>query len=305
MEPARPAANIALLRRATFDLTGLPPTPEEVDAFLADNSPQAFEKVVDRLLASPQYGERWGRHWLDLARYADTNGFKTDEPRPNIWRYRDYVIQAFNQDKPYDRFIREQIAGDELYPNDLNARIAVGFNRHFTEETNQPVIELRRQEILSDITDTVGSVFLGMTFGCARCHDHKFDPILQKDYFRLQAFFANIREDDHLSLLSGAQLEAYQQQYAEWDSKTRQIRQEMLAITAPVAKARGDFYTDRFSQGTRDALATPAEKRTPLQALLALKAMPQITYEDKALLKDLKPDAKKRYSELAAELKKF
>ena len=181
----------------------MPPTPEDVQAFVSDNAPDAFAKVVDRLLASPQYGERWGRHWLDLARYADTNGFKTDEPRPNIWRYRDYVIQAFNEDKPYDRFIREQIAGDELYPNDLNARIAVGFNRHFTDETNQPVIELRRQETLNDITDTVGAVFMGMTYGCARCHDHKFDPILHKDYYRLQAFFANIREQDDLVLLTG------------------------------------------------------------------------------------------------------
>ena len=116
LKPNPPADKITLLRRATLDLTGLPPTPEEVQAFLADSSPDAFAKVVDRLLASPHYGERWGRHWLDLARYADTNGFKTDETRPNIWRYRDYVIQAFNEDKPYDRFIREQIAGDELYP---------------------------------------------------------------------------------------------------------------------------------------------------------------------------------------------
>src|SRR6266566_2072229 len=226
VQPNPPADKITLLRRASLDLMGLPPTPEEAQAFLADQSPDAFAKVVDRLLASPHYGERWGRHWLDLARYADSNGFKSDETRPNIWRYRDYVIQALNEDKPYDRFIREQIAGDELYPGDKNARIAVGFNRHFTEETNQPVIELRRQEILSDVTDTVGSVFLGMTFGCARCHDHKFDPILHKDYYRLQAFFANIREDDHLMLLSGEKLDAYQRQYAEWDARTRGIRQE-------------------------------------------------------------------------------
>src|SRR6201999_2087422 len=132
-----------LLRRVTLDLIGLPPTPEEVATFAADSSPDAYERLIDRLLASPQYGERWGRHWLDLARYADTNGFKTDEPRPHIWRYRDYVIQAFNPDKPSDRFIREQIAGDELYPGNNDAKIAIGFNRHFTEETNQPVIELR------------------------------------------------------------------------------------------------------------------------------------------------------------------
>ena len=169
LKPNPAADKITLLRRATLDLTGLPPSPEEVQAFLSDNSPDAFAKVVDRLLASPHYGERWGRHWLDLARYADSNGFKADETRPNIWRYRDYVIQSFNADKPYDRFIREQIAGDELYPDDQNARIAVAFNRHYTEETNQPVIELRRQEILNDITDTVGSVFLG--------HDLRLRPL--------------------------------------------------------------------------------------------------------------------------------
>ena len=270
--------------------------------------------VVDRLLASPQYGERWGRHWLDLARYADTNGFKTDEPRPNIWRYRDYVIQAFNQDKPYDRFIREQIAGDELYPNDLNARIAVGFNRHFTDETNQPVIELRRQETLNDITDTVGAVFMGMTYGCARCHDHKFDPILHKDYYRLQAFFSNIREQDDLVLLSGPELETYKQQLAAWDAQTRDIRNEMHAMVEPMAKARRDYYTIRFSDGTKEALKTPPEQRNPLQQLLAIKATPQITYEDRALVnfKDeefgtapLSAAQKKRFADLEAELHKF
>jgi hypothetical protein len=314
LKPNAHADRATLIRRATLDLTGLPPTPEDVQAFLSDNTPDAFAKVVDRLLASPQYGERWGRHWLDLARYADTNGFKTDEPRPNIWRYRDYVIQAFNQDKPYDQFIREQIAGDELYPNDLNARIAVGFNRHFTDETNQPVIELRRQETLNDITDTVGAVFMGMTYGCARCHDHKFDPILHKDYYRLQAFFSNIREQDDLVLLSGAELETYKQQLAAWDAQTRDIRNEMHAIVEPMAKARRDYYTIRFSDGTKAALKTPPERRDPLQTLLAIKATPQITYEDRALVnfKDeefgtapLTAAQKKRFADLEIELRKF
>ena len=237
---------ITLLRRASLDLIGLPPTPEEVQSFLADDSTDAFAKVVDRLLASPHYGERWGRHWLDLARYADTNGFKSDEVRPDIWRYRDYVIQSFNEDKPYDRFIREQIAGDELYPNDLDARIAVGFNRHFTDESNQPVIELRRQETLNDITDTVGAVFMAMTYGCAKCHDHKFDPILHKDYYRLQAFFANIREDDSVKLLTGPALEAYRKQSAEWDAKTRDIRKEMHDLVTPLRRLRPTFTPFAF-----------------------------------------------------------
>ncbi len=312
--PDPPADKITLLRRATEDLIGIPPTPEEVQQFLADNSPDAFAKVVDRLLASPRYGERWGQYWLDLARYADTNGFKADETRPNIWRYRDYVIQAFNDDKPYDRFIREQIAGDELYPNDFNARIAVGFNRHFTDETNQPVIELRRQETLNDITDTVGAVFMGLTYGCAKCHNHKFDPILQSDYYRLQAFFANIREEDNLILLSGDELEKYKQQESVWEEKTKAIRDEMDAMVAPLAKARRDYYSIRFSAGTKEALNTPAEKRTPMQSLLATKAMPQITYEDRALLnyKDLlfgvpplTREQKKHFADLAAQLKAF
>jgi len=294
-----------LLRRATLDLTGLPPTPEETQSFLADDSPKAFEKVVDRLLASPHYGERWGREWLDLARYADTNGFKADEPRPNIWRYRDYVIQSFNDDKPYDRFIREQIAGDQLYPDDLNARIATGFLRHYTDETNQPVIELRRQELLNDITDTVGGVFMGLTVGCAKCHDHKFDPILQKDYYRLQSFFANVRADDNTILLQGEKLEAYRKQLAEYNEKTNGIRAEMDALVEPFAQQERDYYTPRFSTGTQEAIRTPDDQRTPYQSLLAIQGMPQIVHPWETFTKKLKPEQKKRFDELAAQLKSF
>jgi len=303
LRPNSKADKVTLLRRATIDLTGLPPTPEEVHAFLADESPDAFSKVVDGLLASPQYGERWGRHWLDLARYADSNGFKSDETRPNIWRYRDYVIQSFNDDKPYDRFIREQIAGDELYPGDMAAKVAVAFNRHYTDETNQPVLELRRQELLNDITDTVGSVFMGMTYGCARCHDHKYDPILHKDYYSLQAFFADIRANDNLVLLSGQKLESYKKQQAEWEARSKPINDELDAMFAPLKKKRADYYSIRFSPGTREALNTPAEKRTPLQALLAFEATPQITYKNEDFLKELTSEQKKRYAELAGELK--
>src|SRR5579883_153691 len=167
LKPAPPADKITLLRRATLDLTGLVPTPEETQAFLSDDSPNAYEKVVDRLLASLRYGERWARHWLDLARYADSEGFKSDETRPNIWRYRDYVIRSFNEDKPYDRFMKEQIAGDELYPRDPDALIATGFNRHFPDESNARNLMQRRQELLNDITDTVSATFLGLTYGCA------------------------------------------------------------------------------------------------------------------------------------------
>ena len=163
VKPAKEANKATLIRRLTFDLTGLPPTPEEVASFLSDETPDAYEKVVDRLLASPRYGERWAMHWLDLVRYADSDGFKADDPRPLAWRYRDYVINAFNQDKPYDRFVLEQLAGDELFPDDPDALVATGFNRNYPSETNAKNIELHRQENLNDMTDTTGLVFLGLT----------------------------------------------------------------------------------------------------------------------------------------------
>jgi len=192
LKPAPPAGKPALIRRVTFDLTGLPPTPEEVDAFLADRSPNAYAALVDRLLASPRYGERWARHWLDVVRYADSSGYSNDFERPNAWRYRDYVIRAFNQDKPFDRFVREQIAGDEIYPGDAEALIATGFLRAGPwEHTGMSVEAVTRQMFLDDVTNAVGVTFLGLTMGCARCHDHKFDPIPTRDYYRMQAVFAS------------------------------------------------------------------------------------------------------------------
>ena len=193
LTPMPAATKVTLLRRAYFDLTGLPPSPEEVDAFLRDKSSRAFGKVVDRLLDSPHYGEKWGRHWLDLVRYAETNSYERDGAKPHVWRYRDYVIRSLNEDKPYDQFMREQIAGDELDEITPDSIIATGYYRLgiFQDEPVDPVQEL--YEDLDDITRTTGEVFLGMTVGCARCHDHKIDPFPQADYYRLLAFFRNMR----------------------------------------------------------------------------------------------------------------
>lgn len=199
LSPAPPAAPEQWLRRVGLDLIGLPPTVEEIDAFVRelnsrDSSPQlAMEKVIDRLLASPHYGERWARHWLDLARYADSSGFEFDGPRPNSLKYRDYVIRALNDDKPYDRFVSEHLAGDELFPSDSDAGTATLFHMLGRSLPANPVAfppDQRRQDKLNDITDTVGTIFLGLTIGCAQCHDHKFEPIAQRDYYALQAFFA-------------------------------------------------------------------------------------------------------------------
>lgn len=190
--PAPRADRRTLIRRVTIDLTGLPPTPDEVDAFVNDDAPDAWPRLVERLLASPRYGERWARHWLDVVRYADSSGYSNDFERPNAWRYRDYVIRSLNNDKPYDRFILEQIAGDELFPDDPEARIATGFLRAGPwEHTAMSVEAVSRQLFLDDVTHATISTFQGLTLGCARCHDHKFDPLPTKDYYRVQAVFAS------------------------------------------------------------------------------------------------------------------
>jgi mono/diheme cytochrome c family protein len=193
LAPAEEATRSQWLRRVYYDLTGLPPSPQEVTEFLNDGSPEAFEKVVDRLLDSPHYGEKWARHWLDLVRYAETNSYERDGSKPHVWRYRDYVIRSFNEDKPYDQFITEQIAGDELSEVSPESIIATGYYRlgRWDDEPADP--ELAKYDDLDDIVATTGQVFLGLTVNCARCHDHKIDPIPQADYYSFLSFFQNIR----------------------------------------------------------------------------------------------------------------
>jgi len=305
VKPAAPADKVTLLRRVSFDLVGLPPTPEEVDAFVADRSPDAYSKVVDRLLASPHYGERWARHWLDLARYAESEGFKSDETRPNAWRYRDYVIQAFNSNKPYDRFVKEQIAGDELWPNDPSARVATAFNRHYPDESNARVLQQRRQEILNDITDTVGSTFMAMTYGCARCHTHKFDPITHTDYYRLQAFFANTAADDQISLSTAEETRRYQTRKAVWEEKTSTVRAQIASLLNPAkAKIQKDLY-DKYPPEIQAAISKPPAERSPFEWQMFAKAKPYMVIDDDQASKTLKGEPKKQYEALAAELMQF
>ncbi len=206
LKPSPEVDRATLIRRVTLDLISLPPTPEEVEAFVRDESPRAYESVIDRLLASPHYGERWGRHWLDLARYADTSGFHNDLDRPYAWKYRDYVIRSFNDDKPYARFIAEQIAGDEIEGADEQTLIATGFCRNGSSNDdnmgkNAEALAQYRADQLDDVISTTSSVFLGLTIGCARCHDHKTEPILAKDYYSLMAIFNGT---ERIGLPSGA-----------------------------------------------------------------------------------------------------
>jgi hypothetical protein len=310
--PSPSADKTTLIRRAGLDLIGMPPTPQEIDDFLADKSPEAFARVVDRLLASPHYGERWARHWLDLARYAESEGFKADETRPNAWRYRDYVIQSLNGDKPYDRFVREQIAGDELWPDDPDAQIATAFNRHYPDESNARNLMQRRQEILNDITDTVGAVFTGMTYACARCHDHKFDPILQTDYYRLQAFFANTAARDDVPLIAPDNLKHYREKLAAWEEKTRAIREEMEAIEAPHRRAIVKDYFEKYPAEIQAILNKPEGERNPFERQMAWKAKQYLDPKSHEYIADtaavagkLKSDSKKRWQELKQQLDEF
>ncbi|MGH9675111.1 MAG: DUF1549 and DUF1553 domain-containing protein, partial [Bryobacteraceae bacterium] len=305
LAPGAAADKVTLLRRVTLDLIGLPPSPEEVQAFSSDDSAGAYEKVVDRLLASPRYGERWARHWLDLARYAESEGFKADEFRPNVWRYRDYVIEAFNRDKPYDRFVKEQIAGDELWPGDAAARIATAFNRHYPDESNARNLVQRRQEILNDVTDTAGSVFLGMTYGCARCHDHKFDPILHADYYRLQAFFANVGADDAFSLLPEDKNADYRNKLAAWEEKTKDIRSRMQTLLEPARKKAVDELFAKYPPEIQAAILKPDAERSPMELQMAWKAKPYMNPDYQDFVAGLRGQQREKYQALEKELEKF
>jgi hypothetical protein len=296
-----PVDKATLLRRVTFDLTGLPPTVAELDAFLADDSPTAFARVVDRLLASPAYGERQALPWLDLVRYAETDGFKADSGRPNAWRYRDYVIRSFNADKPFDRFIKEQLAGDELYPNDPDALIATAFLRHYPDEYNAVNLEQRRQEILNDITDTTGQAFLGITLGCAKCHDHKFDPIKQSDYYRIQAFFAGWKEVD-TPLLPAERRAEYDRKLQDWEAKTADVRRQIEDIERPYKERFSQKRRSRFPEELSHLLDIPPAKRTPLEQQLASMVMKQVFMDDKGMFNGMKPAEKERWESLKKQL---
>ena len=264
------ADKTTLVRRAYLDLLGLSPTPAQVDAFVSDRAPQAWERLIDRLLASPHYGERYGRHWLDVARYADSAGFEYDMDRPNAWRYRDYVIKAFNDDKPYTQFITEQLAGDELDDRTHETLIATGFLRAgprvlFREKDNPE----RRFDYLDEILGTIGKGMLGVTVNCARCHNHKFDPIPQKDYYALQASIFGYVETD-VPLAPRAEAEAYLAKNAEIDATLGTLKAEIAAIEKPVRdRLELEQIRVKFPAHVYNAAAKADAERTAGEKLLA------------------------------------
>jgi mono/diheme cytochrome c family protein len=265
LSPAPPADKRTLIRRATFDLLGLPPTPDEVEAFLADESPEAFARVVDRLLASPHYGQRWGRHWLDVARYADSNGMDENVAHANAWRYRDYVIDSLNHDKPYDQFVREQIAGDLLPDPDpaITAErfTATGFlvigPKMLAEDDPQKM----EMDIVDEQLDTVGRTFLGLTLGCARCHDHKFDPIPTADYYSLAAIFKSTQTMANFKVVA---------MWHERSIASPEQTKEHQALQE-VAKAQRAKYNERSKQASDEFLA--AERLKAEQYLAAAQEL--------------------------------
>ncbi|HWW88305.1 MAG TPA: PSD1 and planctomycete cytochrome C domain-containing protein, partial [Vicinamibacterales bacterium] len=292
-----------LVRRAYLDLVGLPPSPEQVEAFVNDRSPNAWAQLVDGLLASPHYGERYGRLWLDVARYADSAGFEYDMHRPNAWRYRDYVIKSFNDDKPYDRFIIEQLAGDEMDGKTDDSLIATGFLRMgprvlFREKDNPE----RRYDYLDEIIGTIGKGMLGLTVNCARCHNHKFDPISQKDYYSIEASLFGYVETD-VPLAPKAEAEAYLAKIEEINAKIANLRHGIEDIERPYRdKLQLEQIKRKFPDDIARVIAKPESSRTPGEALLATQVLKAASVSGAQLDRVLTTDDAARKHELAAQI---
>jgi hypothetical protein len=280
-QPAPPASRVEWIRRLSFDLIGLPPTPEDIEAFVDDGSPAAYERVVDRLLDSPHYGERWAQPWLDVVRYAETEGYEYDRHIPDAWRFRDYVIRSLNGDKPFDRFLAEQIAGDEIGPEDPECQTASIFHRLGPVRRNagNPDIALSRNEVLTERTDIIGTAFLGLTVGCARCHNHKLEPISQKDYYCLEAYLAATEE--HNIVL------APEQDQKAWEAKAQRLKDELERLKKRAKGADGEEKTrleaeiEALEDQLPPPLATIPSTRNNFQQLTAIHVLKRGVWENK------------------------
>lgn len=298
-----------LIRRATFDLIGLPPTPKEIDSFTSDkrSDDEAFSAVVDRLLDDPRYGEQWGKHWLDVVRYADSSGFSNDYERPAAWRYRDYIIRAFNEDKPFDQFIVEQIAGDELDPNDPEKIFATGFLRMGPwEHTSMSVARITRQQFLDDVTDSVGQTFLSHPLQCARCHDHKFDPIPTKDYYRIQSVFATtqfadrtVDFQDYENLQGFEEKEAMAKRIQYFSEISKELNKKKKQATEQWSRDNGLPVGSRVElakQGIPDDQLPPRNLGLDINEIGVIKVGGKIVNRTKFEMKKFEPYAMSVYS---------
>ncbi|MFO0426477.1 MAG: DUF1549 and DUF1553 domain-containing protein [Planctomyces sp.] len=336
LEPAPDASPEVLIRRLYFDLLGLPPSPDEVEVFLHEvNSQQAansqvagsprdafafaWSRLVDRLLEDPRYGEHWARFWLDLVRYAESDGWNQDAWRPHIWRYRDYVIRSFNSDKPWAQFVREQLSGDEMLVNtgrldplaektsidQPDCLTALGFLRLGVYEYNQRDARGHWNDIMNETTDVVGDVFLGVSIACARCHDHKFDPISQKDYFRLRAFFEPVVWRDDQNAFTEQERIEYEKQQQVWLDATQVIRARLDAFEKPWRDKKWISTVDKFPEEIQQCFHRPVNEKTSLDHQLSYLISRQFLEEGGGPFKGLpKPDQEK-HAALMKELAAF
>jgi cytochrome c553 len=301
LTPAPKATPRELLRRVYFDLIGLPPTPAEMAAWLKNPSQKAYEQVIEKLLASPHYGERWGRHWLDLARYADSGGYEFDYDRPHAWRYRDYVIKSFNEDKPYNQFIREQLANDVIAGKaDPANLIPTGFLRNGPTVDNVEDEETRTDE-LDDMVSTTSSVFMGLTVGCARCHDHKYDPIPTRDYYRMHAVFFPFKKTQ-LTFANAEQEAAHKALNKTFDEKARPFREKIRAIEQPIRdrlmREKIDFHTALAKKSSGFGELTEAQYRAEVEKRLRKEVNLQI----EEIQEYFTPEQAKEHKELSRQV---
>lgn len=309
--PPREADKRTLARRLYLDLTGLPPTPEQMERFLADRRADAYERLVDELLASPRYGEHWARAWLDVIRYSDSNGFDWDEFRPKAWRFRDYVIRSFNADKPFDRFIREQLAGDELVSGapssaaEQDALIATTYLRLGPQDNSAGAFneqDRARAEWMADLTETTGSAFLGLTMSCCRCHDHKYDPISQADHFRLRAFFEPVKYSDNTPLDLADDQKEIRTHNQSIDEKIKPLTQQRDGILAGIRKRMRDERFAKLTQEEKLLLETPKAQRTNDLKSKIEGIEKKVEPGDKEVKAALKGDEKSKHEALEKEI---
>ncbi len=311
LSPAREASKRELARRLYFDLTGLPPTPDELDAFLRDESPVAYEHLVDRLLNSQRYGEHQARMWLDVVRYSDSNGFDWDEFRPRAWRFRDYVIRSFNADKPFDQFIREQLAGDELFDGppesaaERDALIGTGYLRLGPQDNSAAAFneqDRSRSELLADLAETTASAFLGLTLSCCRCHDHKYDPLSQADHYRIRAFFEPVTFADDLPLDSASERAAIRAHNQTVDQKLKPWQDERDSIFGSVQARLRQERVATLPEEERVLLAMPLEKagKDLKQKIDAIEKKLQL--KEKEVIAALSVSEKSKYDQLAKQI---
>lgn len=312
LTPAPAAEPEELVRRIYFDLHGLPPSPEAVAEFVTaceNDMDAAVANLVGQLLAQPGYGERWGQHWLDIARYAESDGYRADFYRPEAWHYREYVIQSFNDDKPYDQFVREQLAADEFAADDPDTVIATGFLRHGIYEYNQRNARMHWQLILNEMTNVTGEAFLGLGVGCAQCHDHKFDPILQKDYYSLQAFLSSTWWPEDRPMATPEEIRAFDDRQKAWEAKSKPIREEIAALVANALDGKREYAINQFPEDVQKMYRKDPLQRTPFEEQLAQLVQRQVNYEvDKfEPLKSLEKNSDKlaRYKALKTDLERL